>query len=381
MLTAEGCLTRRNRLWNALPRPCDVLILADPKSLIYFANYDPSPFVFRFCDSAAVLVLEPGRATLVADKMVHAYLDQAHVDEVVAPVWYDGKHSAPHRQALVVQTALDLIVKKSGVRFGIEASEVPAGIDAGLRKARPELSWLALEDIVRGIRRVKDADELALIRKSIHAGEAGHAAAMSQIHPGMTELEAFLVVQKAVNEAAGAQVQVYGDFVSGPRVENERGGPPSLRVIEKGDLFLIDYSVVVHGYRGDFTNTFAVGGAPTEGQRALFDACLAAIDAGESALKPGAAAKGVDDAVRACFRALGREDAFKSHSGHGLGLSHPEPPYFVAESTDTIVEGDVVAIEPGLFIPGVGGMRFEHNYLVTATGYERLTHHRLTLEP
>ncbi len=75
------------------------------------------------------------------------------------------------------------------------------------------------------------------------------------------------------------------------------------------------------------------------------------------------------------------ENAFPSHSGHGLGLSHPEPPYFVRDSTDTVLAGDVVAIEPGLFVDGVGGMRFEQNYLVTADGFEKLTHHRLTLEP
>jgi Xaa-Pro aminopeptidase len=62
-------------------------------------------------------------------------------------------------------------------------------------------------------------------------------------------------------------------------------------------------------------------------------------------------------------------------------LSHPEPPYFVPESDEFLVEGDVVALEPGLFVAGVGGMRFEHNYLVTASGYERLTNHRLTLVP
>ena len=103
--------------------------------------------------------------------------------------------------------------------------------------------------------------------------------------------------------------------------------------------------------------------------------------AGEARLKPGVPGRDVDAAVRGHFATLGLDHAFTSHSGHGLGLGHPEPPYFVPESTDTLVEGDVVAIEPGLYIDGVGGMRFEHNYLVTANGFERLTNHRLTLEP
>lgn len=382
MLTPDGCAARRKRLWDALPSPCDALILGDPQTLIYFANYAPSPFVFRTSDAAAVLVLTPDRATLVADAMVKPYLERAHVDAVVAPVWYDGRHAAPHRKARLVKTALEVLGKVSGAtRFGVEAADVPAGIEASLRESRPKLGRVALEDVVRGLRRVKDPDEIALIRRSIRAGEAGHAAALEEFQPGMTELDAYLVVQRAATESAGEQVIVYGDFASGPRCETDRGGPPTLRKIEAGDLFLLDYSVVVHGYRGDFTNTFVVGGTPTAAQRDLFSACVEALKLGESALRPGVAAQAVDRAVRGYFTGRGLGQAYPSHTGHGLGLSHPEPPYFVPESDETVLAGDVVAVEPGLFVPGVGGMRFEHNYLITADGCETLTRHRITLDP
>ena len=381
MLTASGCAARREKLWAALPGPCDALILGDPQSLIYLANYAASPFVFRTIDAGALLVLTPGRSVLVADRMVHSYLDQAHVDEVVAPVWYDGKHPAPHRKLLLVATALDVLGRISGARFGIEAADVPAGVALGLRDARPAIAWVELATILRELRRAKDPDELALIRRSVIAGEAGHAAALARVRPGMTELDAYLLIAAAATEAAGEQVSIYGDFVSGPRCETERGGPPSNRVIEAGDLFLLDYSVVVHGYRADFTNTFTVDGHPTDAQRRLFEACLEAMQAGESALHAGTTGRAVDRAVKAALAARGLEHAFPSHSGHGLGLSHPELPYLVAESDQELIVGDVVALEPGLYIPGIGGMRFEHNYLITADGPERLTHHRLTLEP
>lgn len=378
MLSAEGCAARRKRLWDALPSPCDALILGDPQSLIYFSNFAPSPFVFRSSDVGALLVLQPDRATLVTDSMVKVYADEAHVDDVVAPVWYDGRHAASHRKRQLVRTALGVVGPMQGSRFGVEAASVPAGVAAGLGGKVPAVE---LEDVVRRLRRAKDADEVAVLRRSMRAGEAGHAAALERIRPGMTEVDAFAVVQQAATEAAGAPVLVYGDFASGPRCETDRGGPPTHRRIAAGDLFLLDYSVVVHGYRGDFTNTFAVGGPPTPGQRDLCRACVDALEAGESALKPGAPARAIDEAVRAHLRSVGLEDAFPSHSGHGLGLSHPEPPYFVRESDETVVEGDVVAIEPGLFVTGVGGMRYEHNYLVTADGFERLTRHRLAIEP
>src|SRR5262249_45049074 len=91
MLTAEGCAARRKRLWDALPAECDVLVLADPQSLIYFANFAIPPFVFRASDAGGVLILDRDRATLVTDAMVKVYADGAHVDDVVDPVWYDGR--------------------------------------------------------------------------------------------------------------------------------------------------------------------------------------------------------------------------------------------------------------------------------------------------
>ncbi len=150
--------------------------------------------------------------------------------------------------------------------------------------------------------------------------------------------------------------------------------------IEPGDLLLLDFSVVVSGYRGDFTNTFAVGGGPTPRQVALFEACVQALNAGEARLRPGTPARDVDAAVRDQFASLGLESYFPTHSGHGLGLGHPEPPYFVRASDETIQLGDVVAIEPGLYVDGVGGMRFERNYRITANGFETLSNHELRIK-
>jgi Xaa-Pro aminopeptidase len=72
-------------------------------------------------------------------------------------------------------------------------------------------------------------------------------------------------------------------------------------------------------------------------------------------------------------------DAFPHHAGHGLGLTHPEAPFFVRHSDESLLQGDVVTLEPGLYVSGVGGLRIEHNYLVTERGYERLSHHEIAL--
>jgi Xaa-Pro aminopeptidase len=379
MLTAEGCAGRRERLWKALPSECDVLIVGDPSHLVYFAGYVPSPFVFRTVESGALLILKPGRATLVADDMLGPYLERTHVDERFAPTWYDGDHSAPYRRGQLVQSALDRVARIAGRRIGVELTCVPSGLVEGLRAVRPGLEIVDISPLMRPLRRSKDPDEIETLRRSMRAGEAAQAAALAEIRPGMTELDACLLVNRAASQALGEQVIVYGDFASGPRCEREKGGPPTSRVIEPGDLLLLDFSVVVSRYRGDFTNTFAVGGGPTARQRELFEACLGAIRAGEARLKPGVAARDVDAAVRGHFASLGLDRFFTSHSGHGLGLGHPEPPYFVPNSSDTIVAGDVVALEPGLYIEGQGGMRFERNYLITPDGFETLSNHELRI--
>ncbi len=183
-----------------------------------------------------------------------------------------------------------------------------------------------LDPVIRKLRRAKDPDELALIRRSVRAGEAAHAAAIAEIRPGVTELDAFLMVQAAAIRELGEQVLVYGDFVSGPQCENEQGGPPSQRVIERGDLFLLDFSVVVHGYRADFTNTFVVGDEPTPRQVELYEICMGAFAAGEALLRPDVPAAQIDAAVRGHFAANGLDGHFPSHTGHGLGLGHHDRP-------------------------------------------------------
>lgn len=380
MLNAPGCQARRDRLFAALPLPCDLLVVGDPAHLVYFANYVPSPFEFRSAESGAVLVLEPGKATLVGDNLIQPFLDKAHVDAVVAPTWYDGSKPTAPRQVQLVASTLAALAKIPGQRVGIELSGVPAGVVEGLKAARPGVEIVDNGPLIRPLRRAKDADEVATLKRAMLAGEAAHAAALARMRPGMTELDAYLLVQDAAMQALGERAIVYGDFASGPRTWTDKGGPPTLRKIEAGDLLLLDFSVIVDGYRSDFTNTFAVGGGPTPEQRRLFDACVEALVAGESKLKAGTVGREVDQAVREHFRSLGLLEHFPHHTGHGIGLGHPEPPYFVPGSDEVLVVGDVVTIEPGLYIEGVGGIRVERDYLITAEGFETLSNHQIRID-
>jgi Xaa-Pro aminopeptidase len=144
-------------------------------------------------------------------------------------------------------------------------------------------------------------------------------------------------------------------------------------------MFILDFSVVLQGYRSDFTNTLVVGRDPTADQQNLYDLCMGAMAAGERELRDGASCLTVYQTVRGVFEKAGVAEYFPHHAGHGLGLTHPEAPYFVRGANESLLAGDVVTLEPGLYVPGVGGIRIEHNYLITDRGYERLSNHTIAL--
>jgi Xaa-Pro aminopeptidase len=372
MLTLEGCLARRRRLWNAVTDDVQAMVVTSPESLIYLANYSPSPFVFNTVESAVALILYRDRAVLLGDNLLRTFLDRSFADEVIALEWYTGKKSAPPRRQRLADAIRQHVPARLGHRVGVE-SLGPGSMDSGTDRT------FILDSVIRQLRRTKDKDEVVLIRKSARAGEAAHAASMANVAVGMTELDAYQIVQQAATRECGEQVLVYGDFPSGPRCATDRGGPPTCRKIERGDLLMLDFSVVVHGYRTDFTNTFVVDGEPSPRQVELYQICMGALEAGESLLRPGKPTSQIDAAVRGHFRSYGLEAYFPSHTGHGLGLGHPEPPYLVPESEEILQAGDVIALEPGLYLPGIGGMRFERNYLITNEGHELLTRHRLSI--
>jgi len=357
MLTAEGCKARRQRLLDRL-RPTAPLVLADPQNLRYFAGFHVDPLSLG-ADYGGLLVLRPdGHATLYRDDKLPKTAADAHVDETVILPWYDGQSPGKCPRRL----ALRPIVEKLG------------RVHDSLADSMVNELWTAITEL----RRSKDDDELMALRKCMLACDAGHAWSRVIVKPEMTEVDVYAGIVEACTIAAGQPVQVYGDFAVSPG-SARRGGPPTSQVIQVGDMLILDYSVVIDGYRSDFTNTLVVGKEPTTEQQRLFDLCMAAMFAGEAKLKAGTPCQTVYDAVRGVFTEANMDQWFPHHAGHGLGLSHPEPPYLVRHSTETLVAGDVVTLEPGLYVDGVGGIRIEHNYLVTATGFERLSNHEIAL--
>lgn len=362
MLTAAGCRHRRVRLWQNLGGciPADRLLLGDPLHLTYLANFHVDPFSLGFGYGGLLEVRRDGTCTLWHENRLPESVKAAHADEVRVVNWYDGQ-SAP---TLPRRLALAQVISAEG----------RARIHDQLGDPWAETIVTTLAEM----RRRKDPDEIDLLKRCARAAEAGFVWARQHIAPGMSELDVYLGVQQACIREVGHAVIVYGDFAVSPGARR-RGGPPTQRLLAKGDMFILDFSVVLSGYRCDFTNTYVVGREPNPDQLRLYELCLAAMQAGERQLRAGVACQTVDDAVRGVFITAGVEQHFGHHVGHGLGLSHPEAPFIVRHSRETLLENDVVTLEPGLYVEGVGGIRIEHNYRITADGYERLSQHEITL--
>ena len=363
MLTAEGCRRRRQRLWERLdPKPeSDHLRLADPVHLMYLANFHVDPFSLGAGFGGVLLLRRDGHAKLLHDDRLPKSVQESQVEERTIVPWYDGQ--SPGRGP----RQLALLQSVNPAHGGLRIHDRPGDPYAA-----------TLIRTIAEMRRQKDPDEIDLLKRCMHATDAGHAWARANVRPGMTELDVYVGVSGACMKDAGQAVIVYGDFAVSPGPER-RGGPPTERVLEPGDMLILDYSVVIGGYRSDFTNTLVVGGKPRPDQQRLYDLCVRAMAAGEKELRAGSLCLTIYQAVRSVFEKEGVAEHFPHHAGHGLGLTHPEAPYFVRAANETLLAGDVVTLEPGLYVPGVGGIRIEHNYLVGATGFERLSHHAIAL--
>ena len=172
----------------------------------------------------------------------------------------------------------------------------------------------------------------------------------------------------------GADGPSYATIVaSGPTFAARPHHETGRRTIVDGDLVIIDVGALVDGYHSDMTRTFVVG-EPTTQQAEIYELVRQAQAAGLKAIRPGVAAADVDEACRAVFRDTGFADWFIHNTGHGVGLDIHEDPFSSPVSEATLLEGDVVTVEPGLYRDGFGGVRIEDLVSVTATGCALLTH-------
>jgi len=225
--------------------------------------------------------------------------------------------------------------------------------------------------LVQQLRRVKDASELELMRKAGEITVVGMKAACEAIKPGTTEIHVAGELEYAMRKKTGWGLAFESIVASGIRSAYPHGGCTEKK-ISKGDLVVVDIGAVYHDYRSDMTRTF-IAGKPTEKQTKLFSAVKNAQKKACDAIKEGELGKDIDLVARKTIEKAGYGEYFNHGLGHGVGLEVHEGPTLAPSSKDRLVKGNVVTVEPGVYLSGFGGVRIEDTVLVGKEKCEKFT--------
>jgi Xaa-Pro aminopeptidase len=256
----------------------------------------------------------------------------------------------------------------SGRRIGFEPEAVSFGEWERLRAAAEDLELLPTTGTIERLREVKDHQERALIAAAQETADSAFEEIVlgGGLREGVTERETAVALEVAMRRA-GADAVAFGSIVAFGANTAEPHHRPSDRELRPGDLVKLDFGAEVAGYRSDMTRTIGFG-PPGSRQRELYEVVAAAQAAGVAAVGDGVVASDVDAAARTIIEDAGLGDAFSHPVGHGVGLEIHESPIMRASSRTVLRAGAVVTVEPGVYLPGVGGVRIEDMVEVTAEG-------------
>ncbi|MYD71950.1 MAG: aminopeptidase P family protein [Acidobacteria bacterium] len=349
----------------------DGLVVSHLPHLYYLLN-------LRASAGLAIVGTDPGDLTLIVDFRYAEAVDRLQSAGFmppgldVVPVPADGTYDGT--------LASHLRASGSRCRVGIESDHYSVRRWSWLTRALGgSVELVPSADLVERARMVKDTHEIALFRAAGHMLADAVAPATAAARAGRTELEVAREID-AVLQATGFEALAFETIVAtGPNGALPHAHPGERR-IEEGDLVLLDFGGVHHRYCVDLSRTVAVGTIPDEARR-LHDAVAEAQAAAIAAAVPGVRASEVDAAARAALERHDLADAFGHSTGHGLGIEVHELPRIgrprvsgEGETDDAVLApGMVFTIEPGVYVPGFGGVRIEDDVLMTEDGPEVLT--------
>jgi Xaa-Pro dipeptidase len=348
----------------------DLAVVTDPKNVYYFTGYVntsvlPLPtYLLAFKKEEPILltgVTETATAEKTFGGQVKTFVNYGLQERMLAYPDF-------------VACALSRVIKKRKFRkVGMEFWSQPEAIHQAVKKTSSAAKLVDISETILTMRKLKDPDEVEAIRTSCELTDFAYGIIKENAVDGRTEMEAYsLAYQGLINKASSPSFQFfYGDFTSGERAL-QSGGAPTTRVMRKGETFVLDLWTTTKGYWADTCRSFVVGGQPTAAQNRTLDLLKQALNAGAEKLRPGNTAAEVYKAIFDVIAGAGHGDKFPHHGGHCVGLDAWEPPFIIPGSKEKLKEGTVCALEPGVYMPEVGGMRIEDDYLITSDGAKSL---------
>jgi Xaa-Pro aminopeptidase len=345
----------------------DGLLLTHPPDLHYLSNFTGEDSVGLITHKDFFLVTD------------FRYKEQAQIEA--------GWLKTSLRDAKMSDALAKVFGENPMKRIGFEANFTTVGqIDAILNsikanKDAPAPELVPLENVMLSIRKVKDDHEIDLVRKSVAIAEEAFTAIKSEIQPGQTEnyLAGLLIMELRSRGASGTSFPPIVATGANSSLPHYRPSDDKTE-IEKDQPCLIDWGAVLNGYCSDLTRTFMIGHVPhkiREIYRVVYDAQLAAI----KFLRPGVTTMQADRVARDVIEKAGYGEEFGHGLGHGIGREiHEQPSLRKTGGEEELRPGMIITVEPGIYIPGMGGVRIEDVVLITHSGCEVLSTLDKTLE-
>jgi Xaa-Pro aminopeptidase len=330
----------------------DGFVVTHPANLRYLCGYT---------GSNGLLLFLAGRRVFFTDGR---YTEQAHKE-------VKGARLVIAKGPLMLEAA-KLIGKLSSAAIGFESDLTTVATAKYMKDSvHRRIGWRATAGLIMRQRMIKDADELKLIRDAVELGAKVYKQALQVVRPGVREMEVAGKLEFAARQA-GADGMSFDTIVAAGRRGALPHGRASMQAIPRRGFVVIDSGVILRGYCSDMTRTVHVGRV-SRVEREWYEAVLEAQLVGVAAVRPGVTAGEVDEAVRSVLRKARLDRYFTHSTGHGVGLEIHEPPRLGKRQAERLAPGMVVTVEPGIYVPGKGGIRIEDMVVVTATGREVLT--------
>lgn len=334
-----------SRLSALSERLDDPLLVTNLTNVYYLTGFDSS--------NAALLVRPGGDATLYTD---FRYAESA-------------KDVAGVEVQMTKRTMMADLGERLSGRLQFEADVLP--YREWERLASGSLELVPTSGLVDAVRAIKDDDEVAKMQRAARIGDRALEALTAETWVGRSEREIAWRLRELVHAHGGDDLAFDSIVASGPNGALPHAHPTE-RIVEKGELVTVDWGVRADGYCSDCTRTFSTGGLSGK-LREIYDVTLAAQQRAVANIKAGMTGIEADALAREPITDAGYGENFGHGLGHGIGLAVHEAPRLSTESTDVLENGHAVTVEPGIYVPGVGGVRIEDLAIVRDDGLQVLT--------
>ena len=335
----------------------DAMLITSPKHVYYLTGFATEPH-----ERLLALILPRG--------------EQARL--LVPPLDYEAAQTAgsvanihTHQDTDNAYEILGRLLPDRLTTLGVEKDNLNVNRYEAIQAAAEAERYVDVGLALREMRAVKTPEEIGRMKRAVRLVEEALRAGVALVKPGVTELELVAELEYRMKKL-GAQGPSFDTMVlTGPKTALPHG-TPDRRAVTEGELILFDLGVYAEGYASDITRTFAVGAVSEELAR-IYDAVLQGNLRAIEAIRPGVPLGSLDRIARESIAAAGYGPYFNHRLGHGLGMDVHEYPSVHGNNEDAAVQGMTFTVEPGIYVPGLGGVRIEDDVLVTAGGVEVLT--------